>query len=167
MQDDQTKQIFITKFADNNEVSIFTEVTLFFANKEFHLRISFSLDITNYNTTRKRLDAITAENITDRIKEILAYIRQNMNNAQQAIIEQINKYRQNVIFKIDDSLFLSSKNIIIKRSYKKLNNKKFDLFKIIALINLSYKLRLSKIIRIFNIFHSNLLILIIINSLFN
>ena len=83
------------------------------------------------------------------------------------MIEQINKYRQNVIFKIDDSLFLNSKNIIIKRSCKKLNNKKFNLFEIIALIDLFYKLELSKIIRIFNVFHSNLLILIIINSLSN
>ena len=44
-------------------------------NKEFHLRISFSLDIINYNTTRKRLDAITTKNITSRIKEILIYIK--------------------------------------------------------------------------------------------
>ena len=75
MQDDWAKWISIIKFIDNNEAFVFIEVTLFFINKEFYLRISFSLDITNYNTIYKRLDTITTKNITNYIKEILVYIR--------------------------------------------------------------------------------------------
>ena len=62
-------------------------------------------------------------------------------------------------------VFFNSKNIKIKRPYKKLNNKKFSSFKVIAKIGYFYRLELSIIIRIFNVFHFKLLILIIINPL--
>ena len=42
----------------------------------------------------------------------------------------------------------------------------FDSFKIIFVIDSFYKLKLSEIIRIYNVFHSKLLSLIVINSLF-
>ena len=41
----------------------------------------------------------------------------------------------------------------------------FDLFKIIFVIDSSYKLKLSEIIKIYNVFHSKLLNLAVINSL--
>ena len=62
-------------------------------------------------------------------------------------------------------IFLNSKNIKTKRSYKKFDNKKFNLFKIIAKVEYFYKLKLSSIIRIFNVFYFKLLILIITNPL--
>ena len=43
----------------------------------------------------------------------------------------------------------------------------FDLFKIIFVIDSSYKLKLFKIIRIYNVFHFKLLIFVVINSLFD
>ena len=62
-------------------------------------------------------------------------------------------------------IFLNSKNIKTKRSYKKLDNKKFDSFKIIAKVEYFYRLELPLTIRIFNIFYIKLLILIITNPL--
>ena len=62
-------------------------------------------------------------------------------------------------------VFLNSKNIKTKRPYKKLDNKKFSPFKIIAKIDYFYRLKLPIIIRIFNVFYFKLLILIIINPL--
>ena len=70
-------------------------------------------------------------------------------------------------FKKDDLVFLNIKNIIINKSFKKLNDKMFDLFKIIFVIDSFYKLKLSKIIKIYNVFHFKLLSLVVINSLFN
>ena len=70
-------------------------------------------------------------------------------------------------FKKGDLVFLNNKNIVINKSFKKLNDKMFDSFKIIFIINSSYKLKLFKIIKIYNVFHSKFLNLIIINSLFN
>ena len=83
------------------------------------------------------------------------------------MIEQINYHKKNVTFKKDDFVFLNNKNIVINKSFKKLNDKMFDSFKIIFIIDFFYKLKLFKIIRIYNIFHFKLLNLIIINSLFN
>ena len=70
-------------------------------------------------------------------------------------------------FKENDLVFLNSKNIVIKKSSKKLNDKMFGLFKIIFIIIIIYKLKLSKTMRIYNVFHFKLLNLVIINSLFD
>ena len=83
------------------------------------------------------------------------------------MIEQINRYKQDMIFKKNDLVFLNNKNIIINKSYKKLNNKIFDPFLIKFVINSFYKLKLFKIIKIYNIFHLKLLNLVVINSLFD
>ena len=71
------------------------------------------------------------------------------------------------MFKKNDFVFFNNKNIIIKRLYKKLNDKMFDLFKIKTFVNFFYKLKLLKIINIYNVFYLKFLILAIINSLFN
>ena len=43
----------------------------------------------------------------------------------------------------------------------------FDLFKVIFVIDFSYKLKLFKIIKIYNVFHFKLLSLVVINLLFD
>ena len=70
-------------------------------------------------------------------------------------------------FKKNDLVFFSIKNIIIDKSFKKLNDKMFDSFKVIFVIDFFYKLKLSEIMRIYNVFHFKLLNLVIINSLFD
>ena len=72
-----------------------------------------------------------------------------------------------MIFKKNDLVFLNNKNIIINKSCKKLNNKIFDSFLIKFVINFSYKLKLSKIMRIYNVFHFKFLNLVVINLLFD
>ena len=72
-----------------------------------------------------------------------------------------------MMFKKDNLVFLNIKNIIIDKLFKKLNDKMFDLFKVIFIIDSSYKLKLFKIIKIYNVFHLKLLIFVIIDSLFN
>ena len=70
-------------------------------------------------------------------------------------------------FKKDDLVFFNNKNIIIDKSYKKLNDKMFDSFLIKVVVDSFYKLELFKIIKIYNVFHLKLLNLIVINLLFN
>ena len=70
-------------------------------------------------------------------------------------------------FKENDLVFLNNKNIVINKPFKKLNDKMFDLFKVIFIIDFFYKLKLFKIIKIYNVFHFKLLNFVIINSLFN
>ena len=155
----------MAKFADNDGVSSFTEVTSFYVNKRFHSRISFSKDFTTYAITRKRLDAVKVEDIADNMQKVLKYIWDNMNRAQKVMIAQVNQHRLNVKFKKEDLIFLNSKNIISTRPFKKLDNKKYDLFKIKALIDSSYRLKLLKIMRIHNVFSPKLLSLAVTDPL--
>ena len=101
------------------------------------------------------------------MQDVLVYIREKINKIQLIIIEQINRYKKDITFKKNDLVFLNIKNIIIDKSSKKLNDKMFDLFKIIFVIDSSYKLKLFKIIKIYNIFHFKLLSLVVINLLFD
>ena len=71
------------------------------------------------------------------------------------------------MFKKDNLVFYNIKNIIINKLFKKLNDKMFDSFKVIFVIDFSYKLKLFEIIRIYNVFHFKFLILAVINSLFD
>ena len=129
--------------------------------------MSFSFDIIDYVITRKRLNVTKTKDIIDRMQNVFIYIREKMNKAQLIIIEQINRYKKDMTFKKGDLVFLNIKNIIIDKSFKKLNDKMFGLFKVIFVIDSSYKLKLSEIIKIYNVFHSKLLSLVVINSLFN
>ena len=157
MQDNWAKWISITEFADNDGTSASTDVTLFYANKGFHPRISFSPDITIYNTTRKRLDAAKTEDITDRMQDILGFIRQNMERAQEAMITQVNRHRLDITFDADDAVFLSSKNIKTERLCEKLDDKKYGPFKVKDLMGSSYRLELPPTMRIHDVFHPKLL----------
>ena len=69
--------------------------------------------------------------------------------------------------KKDDFVFFNIKNIIIDRLFKKLNDKMFDLFIIIFIIDSSYKLKLFKIIKIYNVFYFKLLTFVVTNLLFD
>ena len=70
-------------------------------------------------------------------------------------------------FKLDDIIFLNNINFILNRLYRKLDFKKFDSFKIIELIKFFYRLKLPLIIRIYNIFYINRLILVLNDLLFD
>ena len=72
-----------------------------------------------------------------------------------------------MIFKKNDLIFLNNKNIIINKLCKKLNNKIFNSFLIKIGIDFFYKLKLFKIMRIYNVFHFKFLNLVVINSLFD
>jgi len=62
-------------------------------------------------------------------------------------------------------MFLNVRNIIILRSFKKLNDKIVESFKILTIINIVYWLKLLLTIKIYNVFTLNLLWLNSTNSL--
>ena len=99
------------------------------------------------------------------MQDVLDYIREKLNKTQLIIIEQINRYKKDITFKKDDLVFLNIKNIVIDRLYKKLNDKMLGSFKVILIIDSFYKLKLSEIMRIYNVFHFKFLNLAVINSL--
>jgi len=79
--------------------------------------------------------------------------------------KQIDKHRKKMIYKIDDMMFLNSRNIMIARSSKKLNDKMLESFKILTEIEHAYQLKLSLTMKIHSKFISNLLQLNLKDSL--
>jgi len=75
---------------------------LFYFNKEFHLRMSFDSDTTDYKTTRERLEVRKADDIVIRMKELLNFDRQQLKKTKLIIEVQINKHRQDVIYEVND-----------------------------------------------------------------
>ena len=51
----------------------------------------------------------------------------------------MNRYRFDIIFKKKNLVFFNNKNIVIKRLFKKFNNKKFKFFKIKDVIKTLYR----------------------------
>ncbi len=71
--------------------------------------------------------------------------------------KQINKHWKKMIYKINDIMFLNSRNIMIARLLKKLNDKMLESFKILTEIKHAYQLKLSSTIKIHSKFILNLL----------
>ncbi len=82
-------------------------------------------------------------------------------------MNQANKYRKKVNYKIESKMFLNEQNIITAKSFKKLNDKMLDSFQIIDSVDSFYKLKLSDTMCIHNMFHSDLLCSVVNDSLFD
>jgi len=74
----------------------------FYFNKEFHSRMSFDSDTTDYKTTCERLEARKADDIVIQMKELLNFDRQQLKKTKLIIEVQINKHRRDVIYEVDD-----------------------------------------------------------------
>ena len=71
-------------------------------------------------------------------------LRRIIRNSQNKISEFTDKKRKNTLYKIEDKVFLLTKNIDIMRLLKKLNYKIIESFKIIRETEGSYELNLLK-----------------------
>ena len=143
MQDDWFIWLFMTEFIDNNAISSSIEQSMFFLNKHFHSHISFDLNSTEYEIIQARIEADKAENIFKHMKWSLTLIKQALARVRITMKKQIDKHRKKMIYKIDDMMFLDSRNIMIARSSKKLDDKMLESFKILIKIKHAYRLKLS------------------------
>ncbi len=155
----------MTKFVDNNAISLLIEQSTFFLNKKFHFHISFNLNSTEYEIIRAKIEVSKAKNIFKHMKWSLALIKQALTRVKVTMKKQINKHWKEIIYKINDMMFLNSRNITISRSSKKLNDKMLESFKILIKIEHVYWLKLSSIMKIHSKFALNLLQLNSKNSL--
>ncbi len=147
----------MAEFVDNNAISPSIEQSTFFLNKDFHSHMSFDPDSIEYEITRARIEAGKAENISEHMKRSLALIKQVLARVRITMKEQIDKHRKKMIYKIDDMVFLNSRNITISRSSKKLDDKMLEPFKILAEVGHAYRLKLPSTMKIHPEFASNLL----------
>jgi len=90
------------EFSENFNIFSIISMTLFYFNKNFHSRISFDSDMTDYETTRERLEAKKADDIIIQMKELLIFDHQQLRKTKQIIEAQINKHRRDVIYEVDD-----------------------------------------------------------------
>ena len=132
-------------------------MSFFYMNKDFHSRMSFSSNTSNYDSTRERIEAEKINDIINRMQKLLKFDQKHMKEIRSTMRKHINKHRKEIKYQIDDSVKLSSKNIKIIRLSKKLNDRILDSFRIIEKMNVSYRLKLSARMHQHNVFSSNYL----------
>jgi len=157
MQDDWFIWLFMIEFINNNAISLSIEQSTFFLNKSFHSHMSFNLNSIKYEITWAKIEADKAENIFEHMKWSLALIKQVLARVRVTMKKQIDKHQKTMIYKINDIMFLNSRNIMILQSSKKLDDKMLELFKILIKIEHEYQLKLLLTMKIYSKFASNLL----------
>ncbi len=75
----------------------------------------------------------------------------------EQMMNQANKHKKKINYKIESKMFLNERNIITVRFFKKLNDKMLNSFINLNFINSSYKLKLSEFMHVHDVFHSDLL----------
>jgi len=127
--------------------------------------MSFDSDIIEYESTRERLQINQVKNISEQMNKTLIFAREALIKTWEQMMNQANKHRKDINYKIESRVFLNERNIITARLFKKLNDKMLNSFQIIDLIDSFYKLKLLKTMRIHDVFHSELLRLVVNDSL--
>jgi len=105
--------------------------------------MSFDSDTTDYETTHERLEVRKADDIVIQMKELPNFDHQQLKKTKLIIKVQINKHRRNVIYKVDDWVWLSSRNVKTTRLCKDLKDKQLDLYQITVKVSIFYHLYLS------------------------
>jgi len=147
----------MTEFVDNNALFSIIFSISFFLNKDFHSRMSFELDVIEYESSHERLQTVKVENISEHMNKTLKFARKSLVKTRKQMMKQVNKHRKKVDYKIESKMFLNERNIITARSFKKLDDKMLNSFINLDLINSSYKLKLSESMHVHDVFHSDLL----------
>jgi len=145
------------KFVDNNILFSVIFLILFFINKNFHSCMSFDSDIIEYESIRERLQIDQVKNISEQMNKTLIFAREALVKTRKQMMNQANKHRKKINYKIKSKMFLNERNIVTARSFKKLDNKMLDSFTNLGFVDSSYKLKLSESMHVHDIFHSDLL----------
>jgi len=145
------------EFVNNNALFSVIFSTSFFLNKDFHSRMSFELDVIEYESSCERLQTTKVENISEHMNKTLKFARESLVKTREQMMKQVNKHRKEVDYKIESKVFLNERNIVTARFFKKLNDKMLDSFTNLDLVDSSYKLKLPESMRVHDVFHSDLL----------
>jgi len=127
--------------------------------------MSFEPNIIEYESTRERLQIDQVKNISEQMNKTLIFTREALIKTREQMMNQANKHRKKINYKIESKMFLNERNIITARSFKKLNDKMLDSFQIIESVDSFYKLKLSETMHIHDVFHSELLRSVVDDSL--
>ncbi len=73
------------EFHNNFNIFSITSMILFYFNKEFHSRMSFDSDTTDYEMTREQLEARKTDDIIIQMKELLSFDHQQLKKTKLII----------------------------------------------------------------------------------
>jgi len=76
----------------------------FYFNKDFHPRMSFNSDTTDYKTTHQRIEARKIDDIVTQMSELLTFDHQQLKKIKQITETQVNKHRRDVIYEVGDQV---------------------------------------------------------------
>jgi len=101
------------------------------------------------------------KNISEQMNKTLIFAREALIKAWEQMMNQTNKHRKKINYKIESKMFLNEWNIVTARSFKKLDDKMLDFFINLDFIDSSYKLKLSETMHVHDIFHSDMLCFVV------
>ncbi len=139
------------KFFYNNNIYIATLITSFFVITKKHSRMKFS--VKNH---LKKSESIM--NYVMRMKRLYENLCYRLAKANIDYVTQHDKRHFAKIYFINQLMWLNVKNIWIKKSFKKLEVKKYKLYRILKWLSRQvYHLKLSSKMHIHSIFNVSLL----------
>ncbi len=143
MQNDWAKWLSMMKFNENFNIFSIISMISFYFNIEFHFQMSFNSDTIEYKTTCKRLEVRKVDDIIIWMKELLIFDHQQLKKTKQIIEAQINKHKRDVIYELNDWVWLFSRNIKTTKSCKNLKDKQLESYQITVKVEIFYHLHLS------------------------
>ena len=87
------------------------------------------------------------------MSEVISFIQEQAKEAQDRIVNQVNRHRQDVKYHIGEKVYLDSRFIRTSWPYKKLDDKALGPYEIIEQKGYSYKLKLPEAIKVYLVFH--------------
>ncbi len=152
------------EFASNATIFAFIELFAFMTNYDFESRMSYDSSNSNEVISKERLSirerVLTKKAIiiTEKMKNIWDFIKKKLINAQNMQKKHADRHRTlSFIYKIEDMIWLFVKNIKIERSFRKLNHKWINSFKIKKVLKDACQLDLSSSMKIYDTFHISFL----------
>jgi hypothetical protein len=162
-QNDWFEWLFMIEFAFNVATSAFIELFVFMTNYEYESRMSFDSSNSS-NVARERLSikkrVLTQKDasIIEKMKNIWEFIKKKLANAQKSQKRHADQKKAlSSEYVIEDEVWLFIKNIKTKRSFRKLNHKWIESYKIKKVIRDACQLDLSQSMKIHDTFHISLL----------
>ena len=146
------------EFSANANVSATTKVSLFLTTKGYNPRMSFDPVNLSTDSTKEKIANSTAKSIANRIEEVWDFMQEKITKLQAKQVIAANCHQKKpLVYKVWDMVWLLTRNIKTKRPSKKLDYKMIGPYKVKELVKSSYQLYLSHTMKIYNIFHLNLL----------
>ena len=66
----------------------------FYMNKDFHSRMNFNSNISNYDSTRERIKARKIDDIMNKMQKLLKFDQKHMKKIRSTMRKQVNKHRK-------------------------------------------------------------------------